>query len=43
VATLDTSDAGNCLERFKSNRLVGWLLFGGLVADMGLAALAGSP
>ena len=42
VATLDTSDGANCLYRFKSNRLVGWLLLGGLVADMALAALAGS-
>ena len=40
VATLDTDDAGNCLARFKSNQLVGWLLFLGLVADMGLAAPA---
>ena len=36
VATLDTSDAANCLARFKSNRLVGWLLFGGLAADMAI-------
>ena len=43
VATLDTSDANNCLERFKSNQVVGWLLFGGLVADMALGALVGSP
>ena len=28
-------------QRFKSNQLVGWLLFGGLVADMALAALLG--
>lgn len=40
VATLDTSDAENCLARFKSNRLIGWLLFGGLVADMTFSALA---
>jgi len=39
VATLDTSNAGNCLARFKSNRLVGWLLFGGLAADMAISAL----
>ena len=39
VTTLDTSNAGNCLARFKSNRLVGWLLFGGLVADMAISAL----
>ncbi len=40
VITLDTSNAGNCLARFKSNRLIGWLLFGGLVADMTFSALA---
>jgi 4-hydroxybenzoate polyprenyltransferase len=40
VFTLDTADAGNCLVRFKSNRLVGWLLFGGLVADMVLSPLS---
>jgi 4-hydroxybenzoate polyprenyltransferase len=39
VATLGTRDAGNCLVRFKSNRVVGWLLLLGLVADMGLIAL----
>jgi 4-hydroxybenzoate polyprenyltransferase len=39
VVTLDTSNAGNCLARFKSNRLIGWLLFGGLVADMAFSAL----
>ena len=36
MATLDTADAGNCLARFKSNQLVGWVLFLGLVADMAL-------
>jgi 4-hydroxybenzoate polyprenyltransferase len=39
VATLDVADAGNCLARFKSNRMVGWLLFLGIVGDMVLAAL----
>jgi 4-hydroxybenzoate polyprenyltransferase len=39
VRTLDIQDAGNCLARFKSNRLVGWGLFLGMAADMGLAAL----
>jgi 4-hydroxybenzoate polyprenyltransferase len=39
VATLDTRDAGNCLVRFKSNRVVGWFLLLGLVADMGVSAL----
>jgi 4-hydroxybenzoate polyprenyltransferase len=42
VATLDTSSAANCLARFKSNRLVGWLLFAGLVADMALSAQPGA-
>ena len=42
VATLDTADPANCLTRFKSNRLVGWALFVGLAADMGLIALAGA-
>jgi 4-hydroxybenzoate polyprenyltransferase len=37
VATLDAADPANCLARFKSNRLVGWLLFLGLAADMALA------
>jgi 4-hydroxybenzoate polyprenyltransferase len=39
ITTLDMDDAGNCLARFKSNRLVGWLLLAGLAADMGLRAL----
>ena len=39
IRTLDMDDAGNCLARFKSNRLVGWLLLAGLAADMGLRAL----
>ena len=39
IRTLDMDDAGNCLGRFKSNRLVGWLLLVGLAADMGLRAL----
>jgi 4-hydroxybenzoate polyprenyltransferase len=34
VTTLDISDAQNCLIRFRSNITVGWLFFGGLVADM---------
>jgi 4-hydroxybenzoate polyprenyltransferase len=40
VRTLDIDDAGNCLARFRSNRLVGWLLLLGLAADMGLRALS---
>jgi 4-hydroxybenzoate polyprenyltransferase len=39
IRTLDIDDARNCLARFQSNRVVGWLLLGGTVADMGLAAL----
>jgi hypothetical protein len=39
VATLDIADTRNCLARFRSNQLVGWALFLGLAADMGLAAL----
>jgi 4-hydroxybenzoate polyprenyltransferase len=39
VVTLEIDDAGNCLDRFKSNRLVGWALFIGLAADMALARL----
>jgi 4-hydroxybenzoate polyprenyltransferase len=41
VATLDIGDARNCLARFKSNQVVGWLLFLGLAADMAAAALHG--
>jgi 4-hydroxybenzoate polyprenyltransferase len=40
VVTLDIADPANCLARFKSNRLVGWILFLGLAADMTLGALA---
>ena len=39
VATLDTEDARNCLERFRSNQQVGWVLFLGLVADMAVHRL----
>jgi 4-hydroxybenzoate polyprenyltransferase len=39
VATLDITDARNCLARFRSNQLVGWALFLGLVADMALITL----
>ncbi|HKB41823.1 MAG TPA: 4-hydroxybenzoate octaprenyltransferase [Gemmataceae bacterium] len=39
IRTLEIDDPGNCLTRFQSNRLVGWLLLAGLVADMGAAAL----
>jgi hypothetical protein len=33
------ADAGNCLARFKSNRLIGWLLVLGLTGDMLVAGL----
>lgn len=42
VATLDIDDSANCLVRFKSNRWVGWLIFGGVSADMALAAALGA-
>jgi 4-hydroxybenzoate polyprenyltransferase len=38
VGTVDIADPGNCLARFKSNQVVGWIMFLGLVADMMLAA-----
>jgi 4-hydroxybenzoate polyprenyltransferase len=34
LATLDTEDAVNCLKRFRSNQLVGWILCLGLVLDL---------
>jgi 4-hydroxybenzoate polyprenyltransferase len=39
IRTLAIDEAGNCLARFKSNRLVGWLLLAGLAGDMALGAL----
>ncbi len=41
VATLDTASPANCLERFKSNRVVGWLFFLGLVIDLVLVQAIG--
>ena len=41
VATLDISDATNCLVRFKSNRMVGWIFLAGIAADMMLRRFAG--
>lgn len=41
VATLDVDDPNNCLVRFRSNCLVGWIFFAALVADAALAALRG--
>lgn len=34
AATLDIRDAAGCLERFRSNRTVGFLVTAGLLADM---------
>lgn len=34
ISTLDISKPGNCLYRFKSNRVVGWIFFLGLVVEM---------
>jgi 4-hydroxybenzoate polyprenyltransferase len=41
IATLDTQSPANCLERFKSNRLVGWIFAIGLVTDLVLVQAAG--
>jgi len=41
VGTLDISNAGNCLRRFRSNRDVGFILFGGLVLDMAISWASG--
>jgi 4-hydroxybenzoate polyprenyltransferase len=41
VTTLDTSDPGNCLRRFRSNRDVGLVILLGLAADMILSRMAG--
>lgn len=44
IRTLDIDAPGNCLARFRSNRVVGWLLLAGLVADMGAASfMRGQP
>ncbi len=43
VATLEISNAANCLERIKSNRTVGWLFFLGLVAEMLIVNTAKAP
>lgn len=40
VRTLDIADTGNCLQRFRSNQIVGWVLFLGLVSDMAAGALS---
>jgi 4-hydroxybenzoate polyprenyltransferase len=41
IATLDTSNPANCLERFKSNKVVGWLFALGLLCDLVLVQAAG--
>lgn len=42
VTTLETSSAENCLERFRSNHLAGFIVFVGLAIDMALQALTGA-
>jgi 4-hydroxybenzoate polyprenyltransferase len=39
VATLDVNDAANCLRRFRSNCLTGWLFFAGLLVEAAAGAL----
>ena len=41
VATLDVGNPANCLERFKSNRILGWIFFLGLVVDLILVQSVG--
>jgi 4-hydroxybenzoate polyprenyltransferase len=43
LATLDTSKPVNCLQRFRSNRWVGWLFFVGLVLEMVLVNATRAP
>jgi 4-hydroxybenzoate polyprenyltransferase len=43
VATLDIARASNCLDRFRSNRWIGWILFVGLIAEMLLVNMARTP
>jgi 4-hydroxybenzoate polyprenyltransferase len=38
MLTLETADPANCLFRFKSNRIVGWVFLGGIIADMTLGS-----
>ena len=38
VIDVDLNDPPNCLSKFKSNRLFGWLVLGGLIGDLVLAA-----
>ncbi len=37
VRTLDIDDPQNCIDRFRSNRWTGWLLFAGCLAETALA------
>jgi 4-hydroxybenzoate polyprenyltransferase len=41
VVTLDIDDPANCLVRFRSNCVVGWIFFGGVVAEAAIGALQG--
>jgi 4-hydroxybenzoate polyprenyltransferase len=39
VSTLDIDDPENCLERFRSNRAFGAIVFGAILVDMALVAI----
>ena len=39
VRTLDITDGDNCLERFRSNRTVGFIFFAGILAEFALAGV----
>jgi 4-hydroxybenzoate polyprenyltransferase len=41
VAGLNIESAEDCLRRFKSNRLIGWILLAGLLAETAVAGPAG--
>lgn len=43
IATLEIADPANCLVRFRSNRVVGWLLTLGLAAEMLVVNVARIP
>lgn len=43
IATLDTAKPANCLQRFRSNRWVGWIFFIGLVLEMVLVNATRAP
>ena len=40
IASLETEIPANCLARFRSNRIVGWIMFAAVVGDMALGAQA---